>query len=221
MSRRSRLCLVTLFAVLCCPPAATAGELGFWRWWDSLSGPGPFNGIAYDQPLFTYGTKRDRANDPKGTFLDLTGLEADPSTRPVSIGVEWAVLWAEENNLEYAPPRDQFVPGVQAIPIFGTVDVGVTRAFDAGAAIGFVRFRGDGFGFNEFAWGPRLTVRPLALFAKDADRIHELVQVRLFGTHIVGEITAEEFGAVGAFEGGHEWLWGTTVTVNLLALMGR
>ena len=221
MSHRLPLCVAMLFVVLCCPMPATAGDLGFWRWWDSLSGPGPFNGIAYEQPLFTYGKKRDRETGATGPFLDLTGMEADSRVRYVSFGLEWAVLWAEENNLEYAPPRDQFVPGVQAIPIFGTVDVRVARGLEAGAAVGFVRFRGDGFGFNEFAWGPRLTVRPLAVFAKEPTRMDELIQIRVFGTHLVGEFGAADFGATGSFVGGSEMLWGTTFTVNVLALMHR
>ena len=47
MSRRHLRFALPLVILLLCPTPAHADREGFWRWWDSLSGPGPFNGFGY------------------------------------------------------------------------------------------------------------------------------------------------------------------------------
>jgi hypothetical protein len=65
---RQRLVLVVLAVLAFAPPASA--ELGFFRWWDSLSGPGPFNGIVFDPVFVCHGTKRIPTSGNTATTAD-------------------------------------------------------------------------------------------------------------------------------------------------------
>src|SRR5437870_2676870 len=119
---RRLLLFVVLFVALVPRPAA-ADDMDWWRWWDGLSGPGPFNGLGIDSPFVSYGIKRDPPGTKRTFFRDVTGFEADPEQLHVRVGAEWAFLIAQKNSLPYAPPRDQNPPGVYAFTVLGGVDV--------------------------------------------------------------------------------------------------
>lgn len=214
MPGRILRCALAIVILLISPSPAHADMMGFWRWWDSLSGPGPFNGFVTDVPLVTYGRKAGALGSDPVIFFDPSGLDADQSRRPIKFGVQFGFLEAEQNNLPYV---GRPAPGVRAIPIAATADVRVYKGIDVGSTIGLVRFSGDGFGFWRTTVTPRVSIAPVALLSRDWKRKYEAFQVRLFATSILGEIDAADFGAVGGFKGGNEILLGTTFTVNLLA----
>jgi hypothetical protein len=198
------------------PGTAEAQRGGFWRWWDSLSGPGPFNGIVYDQSIYSLGM--ERGTSVKTWFPDPTATKADPKRRYLRLGLQLGWLWAQKNPLTYAAPRDQDPPGVNAMPFAATADVGVAKGIDVGAAVGGVRFSGDGFGFTKFALTPRLSIRPAVLFSDNPGRRHEVLEIRFFATMMPGTIEADDFGAIGSFRAEGELLWGTTIALNVFAL---
>lgn len=205
---------VVLFVALL-PRPVLASDMDWWRWWDSLSGPGPFNGLGYDQPLVNFTLK---APSPQPHIFDPTGFDKDPTRLHVKAGVEFAFLFAQHNHLPYAPPRDQNPPGIRAYPVMGTIDFG-RKGVEVGAGIGAVLFAGDGFRFGRTLISPRATFKPLMWFKTHPSRRDEILQIRIGAAGIMGKMTAKDFGAIGPFEGGNEWLKTTTVSVNLMALL--
>jgi hypothetical protein len=207
--------LVLPLLFICLSSSRAEANMGFWRWWDSLSGPGPFSGIVYELPIVTpYGFRRDQPE--QRIRFDPADIDTSPGRLSVRVGLDFAILWAQKNNLPYDPPRAH-APSVLAYPVVPTVDVG-RKGIDVGASVGFVRFSSDGASTTHFAYGPRLTLRPGVIFSKTPKRRHELVRIRISALRLQGEMTAEDFGATGAFRGGNEWMWGSTISVNLLAL---
>lgn len=212
MKQRIRRCLFAIVIVLSSAPPAHADMMGFWRWWDSLSGPGPFNGLVVE--LNSHTVTRESGGikihfDPAGElFL------ADRSA--LRVGFQLGVLKAEDNNLPYADGRTP--PGVWAIPISVTADRNLKPGIDVGAGLGVVRFTGDDFGFWRTTVSPRLSIAPASLLARNRSRQNEAFKIRLFFTAVLGEFDAGDFGAVGDFKGGNELLFGTTFSVDVLAL---
>jgi hypothetical protein len=186
--------------------------MGWLWWWDSLSGPGPFHGIVYHQPLLTW-----TPDDPAASLLfDPSGLETNTNDFYIKFGVELGTLFAEENNLVYAPPFDAAPPDVKAYPLAGTVDFRVATGVELGGSIGAVRFAAGEEGFWKFTFGPRLIVRPLQWLGVSQNR-SEFLQLKLKYTRVPG-IEAAEFGAIGGPEMSGEWIGGLAITVNVLAL---
>jgi len=232
MRQRLIPCLFVLVICMGSPQGAAAGELGFWRWWDSLSGPGPFQGLLLHEVFVCYGVDQSPGASTKPhTFLSAGCYDADRSRFRVAFGVEWAHLTGD-SNLPYAPPRDQNPPQVNAYPFHITTNFGIAKVpwVDFGAGVGFVRFSGEGFGFNRFAFGPRVTIKPLALIprlaphrtrnwnAKQRNRL-EAFQFRYSGTAIPGAMEASDFGAIGNFRSPSEWLNGYVLVFDGLALL--
>jgi hypothetical protein len=62
-------------------------------------------------------------DDPAASLLfDPSGLETNTNDFYIKFGVELGTLFAQENNLVYAPPFDAAPPDVKAYPLAGTVD---------------------------------------------------------------------------------------------------
>lgn len=203
--------LVVLFVCGTARPAQ-ADMMAIWRWWDSLSGPGPCTGVVFDQRLFSRGQKTGTAET--ATFFD-PGLRVDEnSRRPVKFGVQVGALKCR-NELPYA---DGSAPDVWAFPLAGTVDVRTIPAVDVGLTVGTTAFRGDGFSTWKLTLGPRVTLSPGVLFTQTPTRRHRALQITLTASTIVGDLTAADFGAIGDFKGGNEVLWSTSVSLNLLNL---
>lgn len=216
MRRRVRECCLVVVFVLGGAVPASADMMEFWRWWDSLSGPGPWNGVMVDTRLFTHGYKLGEQGDAPRLFFDPRGVNTDESRgRPIRFGVQWGVLKAEKNKLPYV---DRPAPGVWAIPISGTVDVRAIPGVDVGATLGVIRFTGDGFGFWRTTLSPRVIIAPGALGREAASDRQRAIQIVVTATGILGSFDAADFGAIGDFKGGNEVLWGTSIGVNLLAL---
>jgi hypothetical protein len=213
MSPRLLRCALVILVLFAAPRPAHADMMGFWRWWDSLSGPGPFNGYAADIPLYTVYRPADRIQIEFDPFED--AALANPSS--IKVGLQFGVLKAEDNNLPYAAGRTP--PGVWAIPISVTADRRIVRGVDVGAGVGLVRFFGEGFGLTRATVSPRLSVAPASLLSDGpATRRTEAFKIRLFFTALLGEFDAGDFGATGDFKGGNELLFGTTFTIDVLAL---
>ena len=210
-------------------PASAAFGGGFFRWWDSLSGPGPFNGIVLDAMFVCYGTHfapgaDPNAPDPKyatDVFIDAGCLNARRDRRRVSVGVQWAAAWSEENNLVY-PDRGK-APQVKAYPFLIVAHYGLNKGMDAGLGVGVVKFSGDGFGFSRFIIEPQLSVRPFALLSKSENPPlrAEVLDLRFFMTGIPGSMTAADFGATDTWSSDGEFQYGFSITFNALALIGR
>ena len=198
------------------PGAAHANELGFWRWLDRLSGPGPCNGVIYDQQLFSSGATITGQNDGLKPFFDPGGLKLDETAtrHPVRYGFQWGVFRCD-NKLPYVGRE---APTVWAFPIAGTVDVGVFRGVDVGVTLGATGFVGDHFSAWQPTIAPRVTVAPAALFSREPSRRQRAVLLRVTASTILGELDAEDFGATGDFKGGNEVLWGVSLSLNVLAL---
>jgi hypothetical protein len=210
MKLRALRCALAVVIVLISARPAHADMMGFWRWWESLSGPGPFNGLVVE--LSTSTIKRDGVHaDPDGSiFLD--------SPASIRMGFQFGVLKAEDNPLDYG---GRTPPGVWAIPIAVNFDRNIAKGFDVGAGIGLVRFTGDDFGLWRTIVSPRLSVAPVSLASRERSRKSEAFKIRFFYTWLIGELDAADFGAIGDFEGGNELLFGTTFTVDVLTLLRR
>lgn len=107
-----------------------------------------------------------------------------------------------------------------AIPISVTADRGFKRrpGIEVGAGIGAVRFTGDGFGFWRATLSPRISIAPASLLTGDRSRRNDAFKIAVFITALLGEFDAGDFGATGDFKGGNELLFGTTFTIDVLAL---
>lgn len=223
---RPRIVLGVVLVLAMARPASA--ELGFFRWWDSLSGPGPFSGVVFDPVFVCYGAPRipgatkttpsaATPATPGWAPFDLGCRSTRRDELRVNIGLEFARLTGK-NNLPYASGT---APDVKAYPFMMTVTVSKHAMLDAGAGVGFVRFSGGGFGFTRFAFEPRATVRPLVGLSRSefTRRRLEFLQLRAFGTAIPGEITAADFGATGTWSSPKEWLPGFMVVFDLSALI--
>jgi len=206
------------------PQSAAASDFAFWRWWDSLSGPGPFSGIALQEVFICYGVDQ-RPIPPAQTpdwLLDLGCYHASRQRVRMALGFEWAWL-AGRNNLPYAPPRGQSAPDVHAYPFMVTADFGIPRVpiVELGASVGLIRFSGEGFGFNRFAFGPRVTLKPLVLFSSEpkTQKKLEVLKLRWTGVGIPGSIDASDFGAIGSFASSGELIGGYMIIFDALPLL--
>lgn len=202
--------LAAVMVALFPAPAHAVMGAGFWRWWDSLSGPGPFQGGAFDADVVCIG-HNEITDEPDRVFLfQCWQVERDAH---FSLGTDIGVLRGR-NNLDPAGSS------VVALPVFAAAKYG-NRHFDVGADIGFIHFSSEGAGVTEFAWGPRLTIRPITFFSKKPAA--QALNVRWFATNIPGTLTGADFGfPASTWTGGNEWLeHGFAITVDILALAGR
>jgi hypothetical protein len=214
-------CLVPVFAlvlVITSPAAAVAGEAGWWWWWDSLSGPGEFRGFFIQQSIRTF-QKKDLVDPSSPTsYFDPSGLDIDWDRFYFRLSAQGGILFAERNNLQYAPPLDNAPPDVRAIPLMASLDARVVKSVEAGSGVGWVRFSAGESSFWRFALEPHVIWRPLVL-ANVSERQKGLLELRLYGIAIAQEISASDFGAIGGMESGKEFLFpGLTFTVNVLAI---
>jgi hypothetical protein len=215
MRLRLCACLIVVLVVLGAPPDASADRLGFWRWWDSLSGPGPFYGWDYELPLYTWHIEKDPGSTTDVVLFDPSGLEYDPSRWHATFGFEVAVMWTDRSDLTYS--TGVMPPKVYAFPVIGTVDVG-KRGVLGGVGIGSLRLSGPDTGKWYGIFEPRLTIRPFVLAAgRSRQNWHEVLQARFYLSHI-GGIVPSDFGAIGDTKGDSEWVPGVALSINVLAL---
>ena len=223
--------LVAATLALCPTSAFALLDGGFFRWWDSLSGPGPFNGVVIDAMLVCYGSHftgkpspdPNVSNDGYTTevFINPGCLQARRDRRRISVGLQWAALWSERNDLPYESGRK--APQVKAYPFMIVAHYGLNKGIDVGAGVGVVKFSGDGFGFTRFIFEPRVSVRPFALLSKKPNPplITDIIDLRVFATAIPGTIDAADFGATGSWRSEGEMQYGFSITFNGFALIGQ
>jgi len=214
--------LLLLLALLCPAPVAASVGGEFIRWLDSLSGPGPFNGIGFDVLFVCYGTSRSSNRDTAEPFIDAGCLDARRTNKRIGVGFQAAKLWSERNDLPYDPARSPG-PQVHAYPLMIVADYGLNKGIDVGAGVGVVKFSGDGFGFTRFILEPHLSVRPFALLSKDSDPppLAEVLEIKVFATGIPGTIDAADFGATGPWRSTGEFEKGFSIGFNFGAFFKR
>lgn len=214
--------MVVAFVILL-PQQAHADLMGFWRWFDGLSGPGPFKGFVSEPSIIAYG-KTKKAIEIQGAdakserVLDLMGTEISHSHTYFRFGGQWGILASSHNNQDYG---DRPAPTVWANPFAATFDVG-WRGIEGGVAAGVVRFHGDDFSFWRGYLSPRAAVYPLLLFKPNyQQRWREVLQLRAGWAGVLGDIKATDFGAIEKVppqKMGNELMPSVSVSVNVLAL---
>lgn len=228
--------LLAFLLVAAMPREAAADRLGFFRWWDSLSGPGPFTGWDYRVTLITHGIEKQEGTErkpgaepppagvvtskpagPRTTFTDVSGLRTDRTQLYFSGGLEFAVMWTDSSDLQYEPGVTP--PKVYAFPFMGTFDVG-RRGIEGGVGIGWLRLSAPNAGNWHPIIEPRVTVYPFLLGTGSdrGERWRNSLEARFFITRVAGTIDPLDYGAIGEPEGG-EWVPGISFSVNLAALL--
>jgi hypothetical protein len=135
----TRLVLI-MIAVLLCPTQAHAAR-GFWGWLEELSGPGPFKGGAYAQPVACV-DKNGRLTACWRTKID-DNTPRIPQTLVVSAGVFNS---GDRPRFDDLPAADADNRGnVRLLAVSGLYVLRVHRSLDLGAGAGFVRLSGARF----------------------------------------------------------------------------
>jgi hypothetical protein len=235
-----KVVLVGLLALACglVPARPADAQAGFIRWLEKLSGPGPFYGAGFELYGLCYGVEKNssiQADPPpeeafkrsRDWFWDVNCGKAARNRQRLTVGVQFSKLWGD-NNLQYdetAVPEDQR-DTVGATIFLGTADLGVARALDVGAGLGFIHFTNTPpGGFSRVlleplrvTWKP-LTMRRASASAEDLYR-REWLQFRVVMTVIPGGFDAEDFGAIpGSYTSGTEVQTNLYIIVNATNLL--
>jgi hypothetical protein len=214
--RRGCVVLMLVLLGLILPPRP-ASAAGFIEWLERLSGPGPFIGGGVSVQFVCLGFKgRDTE---RSLFVSPYCREIDRESHPIFLGVDAAWLTGE-NNLEY----DQLLPeGARNVRMFKmgvTGDYGITRSFDIGVGLGFMRLTGmPADTFTRFTIQPvRVTWKPLTMRSSpDRDEVvkKEWLQIRYVATVIPGGFDDGDFGArPGSFDVGTEFLSSINIVIS-------
>jgi len=214
--------------------ARPASAQGFWRWLESLSGPGPSHGGGIEIAVLCTGFAKDRAVDAdatatsRRTFASLSCGRLARNRVRTTVGFAASFL-SGDNTLQYDPgtPVDQ-TDTVRISTWMGIVDIGVHRAVEIGFGAGVMRFSHLPVSpFTRLAIQPvRVSWKPLAMRSTgDARRDYrnEFLVVRLDATVIPGGLEAEDFGALpGTFKTPRGEILGSySILINVLPLLGR
>jgi hypothetical protein len=194
-------------------PSTAFADMGFWRWLDKLSGPGPFRGIVLDPAIVCIG-HNERGDRTRVTAVYLYDCDLVRAERHIRLGTDIGILTGK-NNLD--PSRGT----VAAYPVLFNGAIG-TSYFDVGAAFGFVRFVSGPSSATEGAIQPiRITFRPFAIPEnRRQDFRARALQIRLTTTYLAGALTAADFNAPSSsWTGGNEWVTSLMFTVDAGALV--
>jgi hypothetical protein len=219
-----------ILILLASPRTAHADLMSFWDWFDRLSGPGPWVGFVSEwNPIVAGATKEAVASAGSGPVkktveFDPFGTKFSQRDFHVRFGPQIGHLWALDNNQDYGGAPES---SVRAFVYGATVDAGA-KGVEAGIAVGRIRFYGSGFkAFSQGTIAPRVTVYPLVVFKspKDyQDKRLDSFYIRVGANRIMGDITAEDFGAFAKTPPqpmGNEWVWGVVVSFNPLAYLRK
>lgn len=230
--------LIGLLACACglVPARPANAQAGFIRWLEKLSGPGPFvgtgieiYGLCYGAEKATVAAQDSSAAEAKTWFWDVNCARSARDRQRITVGVQFAKMWGN-NNLQY---DEEAVPEnlrdtVGATVLLGSADLGVARALDVGAGVGFIHFTGaPPGGFSRVLFEPlRVTWKPLA--SRPSAGIssaqlykREWLQLRLVMTVIPKGFDAEDFGAIpGSYKSGTEVQANMYLIVNAANLLG-
>ncbi|HUF46597.1 MAG TPA: hypothetical protein VMM93_02215 [Vicinamibacterales bacterium] len=203
--------------------ATPAEAQSFWRWLESLSGPGPFKsvfGIEFAPVCFG-----DNPTDPDNRWLDLFCTQN--RLREPRVSFVFDVAWGSgTNNLTYAPgatPNGVADTGVFLFsggPMWHLHD----RAVDVGAVVGVARFSNLPVvgAVSKSTIEPRLVFRPLVLM-RGADRYRmSFLEIRYSPIIVFSGFTLADFGAVGGdLTGDPETIHSVQILVNIAPLIRR
>jgi hypothetical protein len=229
MRRLLVIALVAIGTTVVSPRPASAQ--GIWRWFESLSGPGPSHGYGFELALICHGNKKTSAIAAESTASSertwFPHVSCGPLARDrvrVSIGLSASWL-SGENTLEYAAGPQ---PDVDITTWIGFVDIGVHRAIDLGVGAGVIQFGNLPVNsFSRFAFQPvRVSVKPLALkVSADAKTNYrrEFIVLKYEATMLADRLEAIDFGAVpDTFKMPPGEIMGSfTVLFDVLALIGK
>jgi hypothetical protein len=233
MTRAARTGLLVLAFTLASAAPAFA-QSGIIRWLEKLSGPGPFVGVGLEIYGLCYANEKGAIAAPDASataerqwFWDVNCGRAARDRQRLTVGVQFSKLTGD-NDLQYdeSVPADQR-DSVGATILLGSADLGVTRALDIGACIGFLHLSGTPAGsFTRPMLEPlRVTWKPLAMRPGAADPLtaykREWLQLRVVMTVLPGGFDAEDFGAIpGSYKSGTEIQANFYVIVNAANLLG-
>ena len=149
-------------------------------------------------------------------FVTYNCRAAAQDSRYVVVGSDFLIMWTHQN--QFAPPDDQLVLGLSAIPY---VDVRLHRFVEIGAGFGFTRFSGQGL---DTFWRPtyqplRLTFRPL-----DGTKAPAFFRALLFRATVTGygKFQASDFGSNPngiSYKNDGKLVWGVGVLLDVSRLL--
>lgn len=208
---RTRLLLI-MTAVLLWPSPAHAAR-GFWGWLEELSGPGPFKGGGYVQPVACL--------NPETKRLEWCWRTLDegkvPQTLMVSVGVFNSGDGPRFDDLGATDADNQ---GNVRLWSVGGLYVFRLGAFEIGPGAGFLRL--SGAGFDPFY---KLVLTPInASFAPFAVKWHtrkaRALRLELDSSFIAQGFTGTDFNnSRTSFHSGPEFITRGTIAIDLGALI--
>jgi hypothetical protein len=209
---RARLLPLMMTAILLWPSPAHAAR-GFWGWLEELSGPGPFKGGGYVQPVACV--------DPKTHRLKWCWRTLDedkvPQTLMVSVGVFNSGDGPRFNDLSETDADNQGNVRLWSVSGLYVFRVG---AFEIGPGAGLVRLSGAGFDpFYKLVLTPiNASFAPLAL--KWKTRRARALRLELDSSFIAQGFTGADFNnSRTSFDSGPEFITRGTLVVDFGALI--
>jgi hypothetical protein len=206
----TRLVLI-MIAVLLCPAQAHAAR-GFWGWLEELSGPGPFRGGGYAQPV-ACADSEGRLRwcwQPKGE---------DNASLIVSAGVFNSGDGPRFSDL---PATDADNQGqVRLVSVSGLYLFRLHRSLDVGPGVGFFRLSGNGFDpFYKLVLTPiNVSFAPLAV--RSSSRYARILRLELDQSFVPQGFDGADFGnRRTTFDSGPEFVTRATLVIDFGALLG-
>lgn len=216
------LLMLGLFAMW---PSAASAQMGWFDWIEGLSGPGPFRGYSVGYRVLC--TKEVQGRKPgEGRYsVDPTCFsDRDPAIRQmleIRVG-----RFASDDHPRFADtPSD--TREVTFVKLESFMKVRVNATLDAGAGVGRVRFRGDGFDpfWRTTVTPVSLTFAPLALGQPDdvrAEWWRRLLKLHYEMTYFHTGFTGADFGnSATSYATARDWVRTIGLEVDFGALLNR
>jgi len=210
-----RILLSLTLCLLASAAAPAPAHAWLWELIDGLSGPGPFNGVAFEWRLVCFSEPdpalahveetRDESKRAAARFLQILGpgcfFQQVPvkNQRRASINLKFGLLKTNKNNITYARDVDTSITLTTLTP---TIAWRPTRSVETSFGVGMLQFSGPAFeSFRRLYLQPiQVDVKPFALInqARHAKPVwwDELISVRAGVIVVPGGFDAEDFGGV-------------------------
>lgn len=208
----------SLIVVAVAAGSASPAQAFGWEWLEELSGPGPWIGVTYDQKLFCYfdTSASDRSTEPlpgmSGPCLEsnLADGPRDWRRRLLAAGIGAQAHWSINNDLPYPTRPADSQKSLNMFTLNAFVDAKVFPRIHAGGAIGATRFSGKPV--DDAFWKPTLEARVSAkLTSASVGRLRGSFDLRVGHRWFLGELTAADLGAQGAFREKDDGVWFASV----------
>ena len=221
--RRLPLTLLVCAFVLAFMPAPAHAQI--WQWIDELSGPGPFQGPAFEWKLVCFGDRTDTTRDGVEAVLGILGpgclaRPVPPRERRGSVNLGFGALKADRNRLKYADRGDQD-HDVALTLLEPSVWWSPAMWVDTGTGGGIMWFSGRAFPtFRRVFFEPiRVNLKLLTLIARGRSENPpewlDFLSIRASAIIIPRSFSADDFGAIpGSFATSREVLQSYAVAVD-------